>query len=262
VKYLTLWTALSGLCALSLVSPAKAQTCASYRTYRAPSYSYSYSTPTYYAPSYSTPSYSTPYVAPYVAPVVKKVVEHKDEAYYLKFIAVVPLVELPTYSAAYVPPYSPLQAPKKDDEQLKQILELLKSYDARFKALEGKASLPPQATQQAPGVTQTPKDGEQPKIPDVRAVNALKCAMCHERGKEANGGGLVLSEKNGSLVRLNNEQLGELDEQLSTNKMPKLNAKSKAAGITELADVEYASFRQEISRQRALNKTGKTSNKE
>lgn len=246
MNWLTAWTALSGVCVLTLVSPVKAQTCASYRTYRTPYVSSAYSS-AYYGSSYSAPVYS----APYVAPVVKKIVEHKDEAVYLRFVAVVPLVELPTYSAAYVPPYNPLQTAqaKHNDDQFKQILEILKAYETRFKALEGK-----QGTPQPLGSTQTPKEADAPKIPDVRAVNAQKCVMCHERGKEAGGGGFVLSEKDGSLVRLNNEQLGELDEQLSTNKMPKLNAKSKAAGVTELTDVEYASFRQEISRQRALNK--------
>lgn len=253
MKHLLMWTALSGLLGLSL--PAKtlqAQTCGSYRTFRGSTY---YSYPTYstsYAPTYSAPvTYSTPYVAP----VVKKVVEHKDEYHYLKFVAVVPLVELPTYSAVYTPPYAPLSAPggthkgggaSGSDPVLKEILDLVKGYDARLKALEAKSP--------GPLAPKTDTPAKEPSIPDVKQVNQQKCAMCHQRGNEANGGSFILSEKDGSIARLNNEQLGELDEQLSTNKMPKLNAKSKAAGITELNDQEYASWRQEISRQRALNK--------
>jgi hypothetical protein len=267
MKYLMILTVLSGVCVLSFISPAKtqAQTCGSYRVYR-PSYSYStYSYPTYSTPAYSAPVVShTPYVAPYVAPVVKKVVNYKDDYHLLKFVAVVPLVELPTYSAVYTPPYNPLQVnqgnqgnqSKQDSEQLKQIVELLKGYEARFKALEAKqaAVSPKETPKDYP--KDTPKDTprDEPKIPDVRQVNTQKCALCHQRGNEAVGGKFILSEADGSIVRLNNEQLGELDEQLSTNQMPKLNVKSKQAGITQLSDVEYASWRQEISRQRALNK--------
>lgn len=255
MKYIVGLILFTGVSWLGLVSPpdANAQSCGSYRTYRASYPTYSY--PTYSAPvTYSAP-YTSSYTAPYVAPVVKKVVEHKDDYYLLKFVAVAPLVELPTYSAVYVPPYSPLQHPNpasnqnQNKDDMKQVLELLKGYETRFKAIEDKLK-----GTVAP-VTPTP-DGKtsEPKIPDVKEVNSKKCAVCHQRGNEASGGKFVLSEADGSIVRLNNEQLGELDEQLSTNAMPKLNVKSKQAGITQLSDVEYAAWRQEISRQRALNK--------
>lgn len=244
--------ALTLFAALLVISSANAQTCGSYRVYRTQA-------------AYSTPyvSYSTPvtYSTPYVAPVVKKVVEYKKEdPYYLKFVAVVPLVELPTYSAYYTPPYSPVAPPPSvakgmSKEDLKEIVDLIKGLDNRMKALEGRTE--GKATPLAPvdpKVDPKTEGKADSKIPDVRLVNQQKCAICHQRGNESKGGRFILSEADGSIVRLNNEQLGELDEQLSTNAMPKINATSKAAKITPLTDEEYAAFRQEISRQRALNK--------
>jgi hypothetical protein len=276
MKYL-IWTALSGLFLFGVTSATQAQTCGNYRTYRSTSvYSsgYTYGSSYYQATPHSTPVvYSTPYVAPYVAsyvpPMVKKVVEYKKEdPYYLKFVAVVPLVELPTYSAYYTPPYNPVQPPPSQaqtrglsKEDFKEIVDLIKGLDSRMKALEGKAPLTPlaPADSKLDSKTDGKADGKtdakvDTKIPDIRLVNQQKCAICHQRGNEAKGGRFILSEADGSIVRLNNEQLGELDEQLSTNAMPKINATSKAAKITPLTDEEYAAFRQEISRQRAINK--------
>lgn len=243
-----------GLFALVLTPTATADHCATPRvTYRAP-----YVAPSYHVPTYVAPTYHAPVTYNHT-PVVKKVVNYdykKDDAYYLKFVAVVPLVELPTYSAVYTPPYAPVQAPpnRQSNEDLKKVLDAIKELGVRVRALEGRTTPAPTAPTTTPPVGSAAPATTPPTIPDVKLVNKNKCALCHERGSEASGGGFVLSEKDGTIVRMTSEQLAELDEQIYANKMPKLNAKAKAKGITSLNDLEYAAFRNEITRQRALNK--------
>lgn len=255
MKYLTLTVAGYLLTGLLTVSPAKGD-CTNAVTYR------SHAGYVTNRVSYSYPTYSYPTVS-YPA-VVKKVVTHdykKDDYHFYKFVAVVPLVELPTYSSQYVPPYAHAQpnpnAQAKSSDDVKQILDLLKDLSGRVKVLESRNTQPLNAAPNpAQGTQPQPNNSAQaqPSPLDVKIVNKQKCAACHERGNETLGGGLVLSEKDGSLVQLSNEKLGDLEEQITTNAMPKINKKAKDLGITALTDQEYAAWRQEISRQRAANK--------
>lgn len=219
---------------------------------------------TYRTRTYS--SYST-YVAPtYVAPVAVKKVEVVKEIVpvFLKYAAIIPVVEFPTYGAYYAPPY-PVPAPGQyapqgqpgqpaapgqgaqangQSAELRQILDLMRSFDERLRRLEEKSG-------KAAPMTEPKK--EEASLPDVRKINASKCALCHQAGNEASGGKFILSDAQGQIARLNNEQLLSLSDHVYAGTMPKLNARARQAGITALSDAEAAAWMREITRQRKLN---------
>lgn len=257
-----------GIAALTLIySPARGQTCRTHPTYAQ----------TYAQPVVVKDAYAPPVVVKesYAAPVVVK----KDkviEVVVPRFVAVVPLVDLPSYSAAYVGPgvaVSPPQAAAQAAPagELRQVLNEIRDLGVRIRRLEERGDRP--AAKQEPraeprqeppeGSRQEPKDAkEKPSdpfagqgLPDVRDVNRAHCARCHERGKEQNGGDFVLSEKDGSIVRLGDLVLLDLMIHCEKRTMPKLNKKAKEAGHKPMNDAEIASWLAEAARQRALNKT-------
>jgi hypothetical protein len=152
-----------------------------------------------------------PQYAPYVKTVIKEVA--KVVPYYQKFVAVAPLVELPTYSAVYVNPVIPAPAPapapaapmpeKSDTQKILVLLEGMNSKvdmianrqnDQERRLLEveriirgsppSSAPLPPQngttqtlPPQQAPGVAPPAalpqKNGGEPQVGADVATQAL-----------------------------------------------------------------------------------------
>lgn len=210
----------------------------------------------------------------YIAPKAKVYTEYAPV--YQKFLAVIPLVEYPTYSAVYAPPVPVTSAPvqgvnpmpnpaaqtlqsnelkialeaiKKIGEDMRSVSTALTEFDKRLRRLEERQPvqpLPP-AKQAEPG----PKPKEEPSAA-LKALNARACAMCHERGKESNGGDFVLSEPNGSIVKLTGEQLTAMQRMLNPErpKMPKLTEAAKKAGITShLNEEETKLWYREIDRQ-------------
>ncbi len=228
-------------------------------------------------------SYQAPYAAPvivkerpYAAPVVVKEApyvvtkEKVVEVVVPRFVAVIPLVDLPSYSAAYVGPGIAVGQPPQQQQagELRQILDEVRSLGARIRRLEDRGDRPeakpqpkaepkaePKEESKAKPKPADPFEGEaQTALPDVRAINKAKCAMCHERGKQAAGGDFVLSEPDGSIVKLTDLQLLDLMIHCEKKTMPKLTQKSRAAGVKPLTDPEIASWLAEAARQRAINK--------
>lgn len=150
--------------------------------------------------------------------VAKKVVQ---DVVFTRFVAVIPLADLPTYSAVYTPPvvapvvpgpapgpvvpgpvpgHGGLQAPKAGQapaaqpDALQTILAKLEAMEARINKLEGKP------LQASPGPKE-PKEG--PKgPPGALGVMANKCAVCHEARTAA--------DKGGSFVLFNGTELAPL----------------------------------------------------
>lgn len=222
------------------VHSCRAQSCGSYgRSYQRSYSSYS---------SYSAPSYST------YAPA--KVVVKKDvyaEPAYFRYLLALPLVEVPTYGAAYAPPPPALAQPQAlpqsqgQPSQMQQILsqqgqiltsldKLAKSVDAlnaRVEKIERTRQPQPQAQpkqQQAP-----------PQVNGLKAaqlVNQQKCAACHQKGNEAHGGDFVLSDEKGNFLKLTDKQLVSMQRQLTRGTMPKLNKRASEHQITALRKEE------------------------
>lgn len=251
----------AALCLLPLLSPVEAGSCAGYaRTYTAP---------TYAAPlkSYAAPSYAVH---------AAKAYDYQADIYFPKFLAVVPLVQYPSYSAVYAPPV-PGQIPGAADPArqqqtqgemtqvlsgLKEVTTTLRDLDSRLRRLEERSGVQP-IPQQLPPVQQAPKQSapkqnapapkQQGQNTGVKhtfaSVNAAFCAACHAKGNEANGGDFVLSD-NGVIVKLTDAQVGAMQRVLLKGKMPKLNAHAKNNGIERMLTAEEAqAVLEEVDRQ-------------
>lgn len=239
----TLLIATFALFACAAVSPAQSCRSRSYGGYS----SYSYSAPAYSYQSYAAPSYG------YAAPAVTKT--YKEETKYLKFLAVLPLVELPSYSAVYSPPQqlqSPQAqaAPRAASSQMDQILsqqqavltkldQLDKNVQALSSRVEGLersgrfGGAQPQANlKTAPDAEPIPKQPSKEGKLTAALVNKQACAVCHERGNEQHGGDFVMSEPDGKFTRWSDKQLMAMERLLLSDKMPKINKRSQEAGIT------------------------------
>lgn len=232
------------------------------------SYSYSYSyaaTPTY---SYATPTYSAP---AYVAPAKPTY----DYAAY-RFLLAFPLVELPSYGAAYQPPPAatpagalaapkPAGAPSAFEEAVIKKLDgldrNLKDLGDRVERIERTRTQPPPFQQQQPPYQQQPppQQQKQPKQPPQEPlgppevekafldVNGASCAMCHQRGSLAKGTSFVFSEADGSPRFLSAEERESVQFQLTNGLMP-----VKKANVKDLTkDTSDVLFR-ELDRQIAL----------
>lgn len=147
--------------------------------------SYGYSAPSY---SYSYPSYNYSYD---YTPVVKKKVIHQDIVY-TRYIAAIPLLDLPTYSAYYsapptqaAPSVAPSAAPQQAQAMapatnaapaggcgdMTRVLNLLERMESRIARLEGgppqqqqQNYAPQQPLAQAPVQPQTQPPTRQPQV--------------------------------------------------------------------------------------------------
>lgn len=161
-------------------------------------------------------------------------------------------VFIPTYFASYVPapvapvaPASPPVAPpgtSQPSADTQAILEALRGFDARLRALEGGRvpATPPAAPPVTPptkptdpfnpkGELKTPATGKAP------TVFTNKCAACHQRGKEADGGNFVLLEADGSVVKLEARKVLSVVRRAYNSTMP---PKDNKLGIPPLNDEE------------------------
>lgn len=189
--------AVGGLIALAC-DRASGQSCGtSYSRGYSRGATYSYAAPAY--SSYSTYSYSTPtmsYAAPaYVAPTAYEAPVVKKEVSYLRFLAVLPLVELPSYSAVYTPPPPPAQQQQNGttqrqaqaaDPQAAAILDQLRGLnegltrldrkvgqiDARLERLERTPRGPIQQQAPAPPPPPPPPPAEPGPQPDKEPAKA------------------------------------------------------------------------------------------
>lgn len=255
---------------------AHAQSChdRSYsRTYSTYSYpSYSYSTPSYsYVPSYA---YSTPHKT-YAVPAKKDY----DVPTYFRFLLAFPVVELPSYGAAYQEPAlpnqaspnnpflkgangAPTQAQVQQDSAFQQVvlnkLDLLdkglKDVGSRVEKLERSRGPVPLQNPQPKEQTPQKDDPVAASVEVSRAfaeVDAKSCAACHRRGNEKHGGNFVFSEADGKMARLTADQREEVQRQLVRGKMPRLNSpRAKEANVQaltkEAADIIFKQLDQQI----------------
>jgi hypothetical protein len=272
---------LSLVCTVLMSNLAFGQ-CAS--TYRARTYS-SYSTYNYVTPTYVAPTY----VAPYVAPVVKKevVVEKVVVPVFNKYVAVIPIVEFPTYGAFYSAPYNPYAyppnpaggfaggtqpnpgvpnpgvraaappAPTAQSDDIRQILDLMKGLDSRIRRLED-GSAPRGVPKEAPKELPKKEEDGPASAPGVREIILKKCAGCHSKsnadkyGAEKDKKGIVLCDEEGNLLNLSVELISSSQDHVYANTMPKVNARSKELKITPLTDTEAGVIMAELSRLRKL----------
>lgn len=224
--------ALALIASLALTGSLHAQNCGSYSR----SYSYrSYSYPTY---SYVQPTY---YETPYKTYAPAKA--YKEEIVVQKFLAVLPLALLPTYSAAYVPPPVEQQALKAPstaaapDAFQKALLDRLDAMDRNLADVSRRLERLERTREplKLPKKDEEPQPQQQTGTMTFAAANAASCAACHQRGNEAHGGGFVFTEADGKLAKLTAEQRENVEWQITKNRMPKLNSKrAKEMGVAPL----------------------------
>lgn len=202
----------------------------------------------------------------YHAPIIKEQVVVKEviQPVVQRFQAVVPLVELPTYSVAYAQPVVPVapaptaHPPGPDVQQ--QILSAVngmrasveglrqevgdvrraqQEQDARLRALEGKGGpqppQPPAKPPQPPDPFSAPqKDKAPPAANNGLSLLQNRCASCHEaKSAAAKGGGFTMFD-GAALAPLTREQRFETLKQVGEGRMPK-----RGDGRQPLADSEY-----------------------
>jgi hypothetical protein len=123
----------------------------------------------------------------------------------------------------------------------KAILTELRSLRVDVDALKVKTGIA------APGSIPAPKKEEAaPVAPAASEVTAAvtkvfqqSCALCHSvTTAKADGGNFTLFDAAGSVRKFDDSELLSLGRMLTTGKMPKQNAKTKAAGIGPLTDAE------------------------
>lgn len=202
--------------ALCRVPPAEAQHCAPARVVR-----------------YHAPTYHSPVVVKKEVAVVKEVVPVIH-----KFVAVIPLVDLPTYSAVYAPPVvvppvpvnpAPVQQQQQPDWKL--VMDTLRDIGARLKRLEDGQAQP--ARPKDPFAPQ-PQKGPQGAL----GVVQQKCASCHsEASAPEKGGGFVMVGKDGALPKFSAAASAKVLKRSYNGTMP-----PKDAGIAPLTDAEVAAL--------------------
>ena len=199
----------TGLCFLVLTPSVKAQ-CRTFTPYRSYSYSHSYN----YAPAY----------------VEKKVYHDKYEVVIPAFFK---FVEIPTYSFLHAPsiaPAAPSAAHAPND--FKMLVEMLTSLKKDVDELKKGTPAPMTRVPETP----TPMNATTPApLPNGLRVAQAKCAACHVKGKESDGGDFVLLNEDGSRAKLTALQAGSFAKRVNNGSMP---PKSNKHGITPLQDSE------------------------
>jgi mono/diheme cytochrome c family protein len=240
------------LALLTLACAAHAQHCSS-------SYSRSYGHSYSYAPAYSygAPTYHAP------AKVYKDDYVKAYEPAYVRFVLALPVVNLPSYGAAYAPPHeqqpqaqpqpqqqqpTPQASPQSSQmqqllqqqtqmlQELKKVSDKVDRIEQRVDKLERVRSVP----QPEPQPQRDPKEERQPDeaavISAFKEANTASCAACHTRtNAKKYGGDFVFTEDDGSLVRLTAEQREAVEHQMESGKMPLLKSKrATEAGVKAL----------------------------
>lgn len=189
---------------------------------------------------------SQPYFAPTYAPtvVVKKVVE----AVVATPVAV--YLPLPIYAGSYYPPAypvapgaapatspgaSPASAPGAD---MRAVLTALERINSRLDVLEGRGP-PPGRIEPNPRPGEiNPKPAARPPAPGkVPEAFTNKCAQCHQRGKEKDGGDFVLMEPDGSVAKLEARQVLAVARKSYSGTMPPKTSKVPPLTDEEVAEV-------------------------
>lgn len=174
-------------------------------------------------------------------------------------VAVYQPVYIPLYGAGYVAPpvaaapvpQQPVPAPQQplpNGNANDQILQELKAIRGELQQIRGrvdaleKGKVPPNMPppQDDPFNPKTPPQ-EAIKTPaaNLQGLQAMKtkCAACHTKGKEAEGGGFVLLEADGSLANVSDRKVSKLLVKLARNEMP---PPANKYNLPELSQEEYA----------------------
>lgn len=154
-----------------------------------------------------------------------------------RFVAVVPLVDFPSYSAVYTPavpapvvPVAPQPAqPVAQPDQMKAVLDALKAIDARLQKLEAGRS---QVKPKDPFNPQAQRQDDRAAPPAALAVVQNKCAACHS-AKDAGdkGAGLALLAEDGKLAALADKAARKVVGRSYAGTMPPKD--SKVAALTD-----------------------------
>jgi mono/diheme cytochrome c family protein len=210
--------------------------------------------PTYgYGPSYRSYSGYRTYSRPSY---------YDDTPYFLKFAAVIPLVELPTYSTTLAPavtgfaktqtvqtvqaPAPVAPAPSADLKEIlavvKQIASRQSDHAARLTALE--ARLAPTVTPAAPPMPAAVDPAPPVKPASAMALYGQRCAACHLAGKEADGGGFILLLAMDRRAAITGKQLRGLTRHITGGTMPPagkgtpLNDEEASAILSDLSNFD------------------------
>ena len=165
--------------------------------------------------------------ATYAAPThaVQAQAAKKDDVFFSRFLAV-QLLDIPTYSAVYVPAPTVAQptysAPAQSSQELREVLEVLKSFDARLKRLEGGPVVP-----LVPPVTVPPMSRATSSASEILAA---KCAVCHESAIAGDkAGGIVLFK--GTELSAGERWRLKMADAITMGRMPEMGS-----GVTMTAD--------------------------
>lgn len=194
-----------------------------------------------------------------------------------RYVAVVPLLEVPTYSAVYVPPVVPVnpgvaagvgvaaQAPPAaaglapgDVQKIMGALTTLnnnmRGFNDRLSALEARVGAGPAPPAAAPRAAATPPreavtPPPPPPMPRVEAAAPAsgpggvlslvqgKCASCHEARVSAEKGGGLTLTEGNVLARLTDRQVNKVIGSAYKGTMP-----PKSSGVAPLTDEEVSAL--------------------
>lgn len=159
-------------------------------------------------------------------------------------VPVATYIPVPIYAGYYQPPVypptgavpggatpNPASAP---GSEMSAVLNALERISRRLDALEGRTPTPARA----PGEP-VPIPAKSPTAGKVPTVFGAKCAQCHQRGREKDGGDFILLEADGLLAKLTDRQVGRVALKIATSKMPpKVDKAGKP--LTPVTDEEAA----------------------
>ena len=154
---------------------------------------------------------------------------------------------VPTYAASYQPGYSPgypvtpptgvVPAPATmSNQDMKAIMDSLERINRRLDALEsGKVVPPPSAPKPPIDPFNPPKE----KTSSIKSPTVFmnKCASCHQRGKEKDGGDFVLLETDGRLATLTDKQILGVTKRAYSGTMPPKSSKIEALTDAEVGEI-------------------------
>lgn len=192
-------------------------------------------------------SYPAPVQAaqPYAAQAQKKEaaqVQQKEELVFNRFLAV-QLLEVPTYSAVYVPAPAVYQAPAVQAQQsneLREVLEVLKSFDARLRRLEGAAPpvlVPP--APQIPPMSKIPEGASRAK-PVAQTLLVTRCAVCHEATVAGDkSGGIVLFKGDPPVLTAADRWRQKMATAIEKGQMPEMGSAYTLTADEKVVLVDY-----------------------
>jgi mono/diheme cytochrome c family protein len=206
-----------------------------------------------HAPGYATQSYTPSY---------QTHVTH--DVTFTRVLAVIPLLDLPSYSASYVPaatPPAPAAAAQTagPSAEMKEVVSILKGFDARLKRLEAVRAAPAATPARTPAPVMPPAVDAPASATGagkltLADVNKASCAACHQKGNESAGGDFVISDSAGVVRHFSDRELVSLTKHISRGTMPKQNARAKERGVLPLDDAAVEVWMEEINKQGETNK--------